>query len=180
MRAVGVDFQLLQHRVAERPLRQHALHRPLQDPAGKPRVQLGIVDLADSTREIGVAVVFLVEGLAPGHAQFRRVQHDDEIAGVDVGREFRLVLAAQARRNLRREAPEYLVLRVDDVPAVDYIVCLGGESFHPAADREKARMLPKKRRNLLRLRRIHRLEEGGVDEVMMPYGMLQCNRFKRS
>ena len=46
-----------------------------------------------------------------------RVDDDDEVAGVDVRRVLRLVLAAQRVGDVRRETAEGLALGVDDVPA---------------------------------------------------------------
>jgi len=40
---------------------------------------------------------------------------------------------------------------------------------------ERARIVSKKQRNLLRLRRIHLLEEGGGDGRIMPQDLLQRN-----
>jgi hypothetical protein len=43
---------------------------------------------------------------------------------------------------------------------------------------EKARIVSKKRRNLLRLRQIHHLEAGGGDARIMPNRMLRRNNYK--
>ena len=152
-----------------------SIHRPLQRPVRKFRVQLAEIGFLDAAREIGVAVVFLAERLAPGDADLRRIQHHDVVAGIDVRRVFRLVLAAQAHGDLRREAAEHLVLGVDDVPAVNHFLCFCGECLHHLAAGEKARILSKKRRNLLRLRQIHLLEEGGGDKPIMSKFLLHRN-----
>jgi len=129
-------------------------------------LQLGEAGFLDAARERRVAVVRLAGVLAAGDADLGRVQHDDVVAGVDVRREFGLVLAAQALGDLRREAPQHFVLRVDDIPAVDDLLGFRDEGFHGLripvrfGAREKARILSKKRRNLLRLRRIHRFGGG--------------------
>src|SRR6185295_9009615 len=138
--AVGVNLEFPQHRVAERSLGQHALYRALQRTVRKARVQLGEIGFLDAARVRGVPVVFLAEQLAPGHADLGRIQHDDEIAGIDMRRVFRLVLAAQAHRDLGREATENLVLGVHHVPTVNGIFCFGAESLHyPVWLSEKSR-----------------------------------------
>jgi hypothetical protein len=64
-----------------------------------------------------VAVVALLVELVPGHDDLLRVDDDDEVAGVDVRRVLRLVLAAQGVRDAGREPAERLAVGVDDVPA---------------------------------------------------------------
>ena len=59
-----------------------------------------------------MAVVNLVFGLVAGHAQFFGVDDDDIIAGVDVRREFGLVLAAQPACDFAGDAAENLARRV--------------------------------------------------------------------
>ena len=56
-----------------------------------------------------MAVVDLVLGLVAGDAQLVDVDDDDEVAGVHVRRVDRLVLAAQAQRDLAGEAAQHLV-----------------------------------------------------------------------
>src|SRR5690349_22440625 len=104
MLGVSVNLELPQHGIAEGALRQHALHRALQGAIGKTRVQFAEIRFLDAARERGVPVVLLAENLAARDANLRGIQHDDEIAGVDMWRVFRLVLAAQAHGDLGREA----------------------------------------------------------------------------
>ena len=87
-----------------------------------------------------MAVVRLALGLAAGDAQLGRVHHDDVVAGVDVRRVLGLVLAPQAGRDLYGEAPEHLVLGVDDEPALLDFADLCGIGFHTQND-EKLRIL---------------------------------------
>jgi len=77
-----------------------------------------------------VPVVGFLRGLLAGHAQLGRVHDDDVVAGVYVGRELRLVLAAEPARKLDGEAAEHLVGRVDDEPVAADLVRLGGEGLH--------------------------------------------------
>jgi hypothetical protein len=65
MGGTGVALHLLQHRVAQRALGQHALDRLLEDAAGEALLQLGEVGFVDAARVAGVAVVLLVLALLP-------------------------------------------------------------------------------------------------------------------
>src|SRR5512137_531354 len=130
MLALRVDLQFLDHRVAERALRQHALDRDLQRAARKAVVHLAEAGLVHAARIAAVAVVDLVLFLAAGHAQLGSIDDDDEVTGVDVGRVLGLVLAAQTQRNLARKAPQHLVAGVDEQPvALDFVV-LGRKGLH--------------------------------------------------
>ena len=130
MRCAAVDLQLLEHGVAKRPLGQHALHRDLQHTLRLLGLQLREVDLVQLSGLAAVAVVDLVLRLAAGDAKLCRVHHDDVVAGIDVRRVLRLMLAAQARGDLRGEASEDLALRVDDVPAVVDLADFRGVGCH--------------------------------------------------
>ena len=78
--------------------------------------QLAESDGLDAADGAGVVVVDLVVELVARDFDLLRVQHDDVIAHVDVRAEDGLVLALQAHRDLRREAAQHLVGRVDDKP----------------------------------------------------------------
>src|ERR1700693_5551674 len=58
------------------------------------------------------------------------IGHDDEITGVYVRGVDRLVLAAQTMCDGARQAPEHLVIGVDDVPIPRNVLRLGGIGFH--------------------------------------------------
>ena len=97
MRVIGaaVDLELLGHRFAEAVLRQHALHRPLDDALGmRAQHRLG-VDLAQAADVAGVPAILLVPHLAPGQVNLRGVDDDDVITDVEVRHKGRLVLAAE-------------------------------------------------------------------------------------
>ena len=95
MLGAGVDLQFLDHGVAERALRKHALHSDFE---GTARV-LGLHFLEGrfihAARIAGVAVVGLLAGFFGRELDFVGVDHDDVVARIDVRREFGLVLAAQ-------------------------------------------------------------------------------------
>jgi hypothetical protein len=75
-------------------------------------------------------VIELVGQLAAGDADLAGVDHDDVIARVDVRRISGLVLAAQARSELRCQATEGLVRRVDHVPIAAHRCRIGEDGSH--------------------------------------------------
>ena len=77
-----------------------------------------------------MAVIGLALGLAASDAQLRGVHDDDVVAGIDVRRVLRLMLAAQPGGDVHGEAPEHLVLGVDDEPALLDFAHFGGIGFH--------------------------------------------------
>jgi hypothetical protein len=78
----------------------------------------------------GEAVVHLVLQLVAGDVDLLGVDHDDVVAGVHVRGVDRLVLAAQARGDLRAQAAQGLAAGVDEVPvALDGLI-LGAEGLH--------------------------------------------------
>src|SRR6516165_8927806 len=130
MRRPRVALELLQHRVAERALGQHAFDRLLEHAPGKTRLHLREARRADAAGVAAMPVVELVLGLVAGDLDLVDVGHDDEVAGVDVGRVDRLVLAPEPRRDLGCETPQNLVRRVDDEPLALDVGGAGGERFH--------------------------------------------------
>ena len=109
VRRARVALELLDHLVAERALGQHALDGLLERAAREARLHLRERRRRDAARVARVAVVELVVGLVAGHAELVDVGHDDEVARVHVRRVDRLVLAAQAERDLAGEAAQHLV-----------------------------------------------------------------------
>src|SRR5574340_903385 len=76
MRRAGVALELLQHRVAERTLGQHALDGLLEHAPRKARLHLAERARRDPARVAAVTVVELVVGLAAGHADLLDVGDD--------------------------------------------------------------------------------------------------------
>ena len=68
--------------------------------------------------------------LLPDSGDLVGVDDDDEVTGVDVGGEDRLVLAAQQVRGLDRQAAEADVGGVDDVPLTLDVAGLGAVRAH--------------------------------------------------
>src|SRR5215204_6099014 len=90
-----------------------------------------------------MAVVALLGALVARHGDLLRIDHDDEVARVDVGRVGRLALPAQRVGDLGGEPAEGLALGVDEQPvalAVKWCgdVGLHGGAGHADATRDRA------------------------------------------
>ena len=116
MRRARVDLELLQHLPPEGALRQHALHRQAQDPLGVALHEAGQVLRPEPARVLRVPVVPLVGALLGVDGDLRGVDHDDEIARVDMRGVNRLVLAPQNAGDFAGQAAHNLVGGVDQQP----------------------------------------------------------------
>src|SRR5262249_38581130 len=96
----GVHLEFADELPAQPVVGQYALHRKLDGALGSLGEQLLVPDGAQPARVAGVPVGHLGLPLVAGQGHLRRVDHDDEVAGVHVRCEGRLVLAAQERRGL--------------------------------------------------------------------------------
>ena len=92
---------------------------------------LGVACGLEAAGVAGVAVGDLLGLLARGEHDLGRVDHDDVVAGVDVGGEDRLVLAPQQAGDLGGHATEHQPVGVDDVPGPRHVGRLGRERGHP-------------------------------------------------
>ena len=110
-------LSLRQRLTAERVLREHAADGLLDGPLGVLLEQLDVADGLEAAGVAGVAVGLLLLALRAGQRHLAGVDDDDEVTGVDVRRERRLVLAPQQDGDLAGQAAEHDVGRVDDVPA---------------------------------------------------------------
>ena len=112
-----VDAQIAELLAAERPVRQHALHRlldhALREAAFENVLRGAFLDAADVA---GVMVIDLLLALAPGEHHLLGIDDDDVVAVIDMGREGGLVLAAQPHRDDRGEAADDQTLGVDQHP----------------------------------------------------------------
>src|SRR5262249_50924447 len=120
-----VNFQLLEHRVPQRSLREHALDGDFESPRWEPRLHL-VEGGGVHTAGIGaVAIVDLVLALLASDSKLAGVDHDDVVADVDVRSELGLVLTPQAARYFCGEPSEYLTACVDQIPVALDLVRLG-------------------------------------------------------
>src|SRR5688572_2404104 len=125
----GVNFQLTAHQTAEIVLRQHALHRELDNALRMGRDHLFKRNELLATHVAGVTEVLLLFFLVAGQTNLVGIDHDDEIAGIDVRREQRLALAAQDGGDFTGQPAEDFALRIDHPPLTLYVfrlwyVCL--------------------------------------------------------
>src|SRR6478672_3249165 len=100
MLGTGVNAQVTELNPAQRTARNHALDGLLDYALGKTtledRLCRAFLDAAD---EAGVIVINLVVALAPGEHDMRRVDDDDVVTAIDMGRIGREVFAAKAHRD---------------------------------------------------------------------------------
>ena len=82
---------------------------------------------ADVSRKTHVGLLFF---FLSGDTHLVGIDHDDEVAGIDVGRENRLFLAAQKLGRFDCDTAENLILGVDQPPAAVYFIGFGGKSLH--------------------------------------------------
>ena len=126
----GDDVQLLDHRTAEAVLREHAAHGLLDHPLRLGGEQCVVARPRDATGVAGVPIRDLLGFLATGHLDLRRVDDDDVVADVHVGREDRFVLAAEDGRDLRGQASENQAAGIDHVPAAHDVLGLRRVGLH--------------------------------------------------
>lgn len=121
----GVHLELGQLGTAEAVLGEHAADGLLHRANRVLLEKLGVVDSLQTARVTRVAVGDLLLTLVAGEGDLVGVDDDDEVAGVEVVGEARLVLAAQERGGVRGEAAENDVGGVDDQPFALDLASLG-------------------------------------------------------
>src|SRR5450631_1714555 len=84
MRRAGVALELLDHRVAERALGQHALDRLVQRAAGESLLHLPEGHRANAARIAAVAMIEFVVDLVARDLDLVDISYDGEVDGVDV------------------------------------------------------------------------------------------------
>src|SRR5690606_35934823 len=89
-------------------------------------------DALEVARPAAVSVILMLAGLVPGHLDLVGVDHDDEVTGVHVGGEARLVLAAQDHSDLARQPADGHICRIDNPPSALFLGACGGSAdcFH--------------------------------------------------
>lgn len=126
----SIDFQLGELLATQAALGKHAPDGTLQK---KNRTTLAHHPWSfhffttDEASETGVNFVIFL-----GAAEFDLIGIDDhnEVTGVDVRGEDRLVLATEQHGGFNSHGTEDLVLGVDDMPCALHILWLGGKCFH--------------------------------------------------
>ena len=122
--------QLREHLPTKRIAWQHAFYREFKGALGRLahqcfhryRFQIAYVP--------GVTMVHFVFHLVAGHANLVGVDDNNVIAGIDMWRIFRLVLAAEASCDLGGQAPQGLARGINQVPVAPYFLRLGRKRLH--------------------------------------------------
>jgi hypothetical protein len=135
LRGVGmlgtlVNLQLAVDRASKTIVRDHSLDRALDEEFGTALAALaeglGLV----ASDESGEAHVALLGLFFAADLDFSRVDHDDEIAGINMGCEDRLVLAAKQVGGLDGDMAEVLVFGIDHPPLAFDLGSFSGKSLH--------------------------------------------------
>ena len=125
MLGARVDFKFFVNSRAESVVRDHPFDGAFDDALGV--VLAGVAQGLDfaAADEAGVAGVNLLIVFFAGKADFFGVDHDHEIAGIDVGSENRLVLASQKARGFHGNLTQDAVGGIDDPPFAGQIFLFG-------------------------------------------------------
>ena len=137
-----IDAEFLEHGCAKLVFRQHALYRFGNDLLRRffeQFLQTNRFQIADIAR---VMVIYLVFQLVAGHPYLGRIDHNDVIPGIDMRREYGLVLAAQTGSDLGRQAAQRSPVSVHQVPVMRNLCGFGRKSAHTI--KSKSNGLPEK------------------------------------
>src|SRR5215212_10434053 len=121
VRRAVIDLELAEHLPPEPVAGQHPADGLLDRARGPLGEQHRVRGLLEAARVARVPVGDLLLALAPGQPDLGRVDDDHVVAGVDVGGEDRLVLAAQDAGHLGGQPAEDLAVGVDDVPVAGQV-----------------------------------------------------------
>src|SRR5690625_2532435 len=95
MLGTRINLELAELGASERALRQHAADCTFDGTLRMLCEHLHVGRLFDATRETGVVINLLLFALRAGQGNLVGVDNDDEVTGVNVRREYWLVLAPQ-------------------------------------------------------------------------------------
>jgi len=130
MRLAGINLQLSVNGAAEPVVRNHSTHRALNEQFRMTRASGAHVFRFMATDVPGKAHETFLLFLFARHPNLVRIDHDDEIAGINVRRENCLFLSAQQIRGLDRDAAEHLIFGVNQPPLAINFVRFGGKGLH--------------------------------------------------
>src|SRR5919204_1983394 len=132
-----VDLQLVDLPPREPVLREHPFHSGAQHLLGPALELLAQRAAANPARVARVTDVALLIELVAGDVDLFRIDHDHEIAGVDVRRVGRLAFSAQRVGDPGRQAAEGLTLGVDEVPLAGDLTGFRVVGLHASKGRRK-------------------------------------------
>src|SRR3981081_1322049 len=131
MLRAGINAQIAELHAAKRTARNHALDRLLDHAFRKPALEDRFCGtLLDTANEPGVVVINLVLALATGQHRMSRVDDDDMVTAIDMGRVSREVLTAKAHRDQGSEPPDHQTFGVDQHPLLRHLGRLCRKGFH--------------------------------------------------
>src|SRR2546426_8969084 len=163
-----VHLQLGEQPVTEAIFGNHAFDR-MQDKA----LRMTGADLGNALEPLaalpaGIGHVLLVRFLLAGDDDLFSVDDDDEVAGVEVWCENRLVLSSQDAGDLRRQAAEHGAIRVNDMPFPLVQIYSRQIGFHPGPILGAAKLAKSRGKSIG--------NSGGVGGSSKPEKMLDQNR----
>lgn len=130
VRFASVNLELAELGAAEAGLRDHSPNSALnhQNRTAVTKLLGRFHDLATNvTRETGVDLIGL---LGTGEHDLIGVDHDNEVAGVNVSGESRLLFAAKKAGRFYGNLAKYFALGIDHIPFAFDLVWLGGKCLH--------------------------------------------------
>src|SRR5476651_1786879 len=130
MLRAGIHLELGELLTRETVARHHALHREPDDLLGTALNHLLEGPRMQATWVARMPVIELVGTLVASDRDLLGVDHDDEVAGIDVGGIDRFALAAQRVSDLRRQTPESFPGRIDDIPVTLAVAWPGHIGLH--------------------------------------------------
>src|SRR5438445_4567366 len=112
----SIYFEFPVNGAAESIVRNHSAHRSLNQQFWMPHPSCPDIFRFMATDVTGKAHESFLLFLFAGDAHFFGINHDHEIAGIDVRGEESFFLSPQKIRGLDRDTAKHLIFRVDDPP----------------------------------------------------------------
>lgn len=130
MSLAGIDVELAELATAKAGFGKHSPDGALDEKHGTPLANdAWSLDFL-ATDVAGEAGINFGRFLGAGEDDLVRIDDDDEVTGVNMGGENRLVLAAKEACSLHSDLAEDLALGIDHIPLALYFVRLGGKRLH--------------------------------------------------
>ena len=130
MCTANVDLKFSKHFPTKWSAGQHTFNSRLDNALRRFLNQLVKSNILQTTGITGVRVISFLCGLVASHTNFLRVNHNDVIAGINVGSIFWFMLTAQACCNFHCQTTQSFTLGVYDKPITFYCFCFCAICFH--------------------------------------------------
>src|ERR1700722_8957874 len=112
----AIDLELVEQATPQPIFRQHPVNGHFDHPLGTRLQELACGGAAYAARKAGVPMINLVGQFLAGQLYLGRIDDDDEVAGVLIGREIRAMLPPQNARGARCNPAEGAPFGVDHHP----------------------------------------------------------------